>query len=64
MIPVARTNTAQAGANVGGMPGAGLGLAIVGQVAQAHGGSVRVNTGPGGTTFVLNFPSVPPHFRE
>ena len=91
MIPVARTNTAQAGANVSvidhgpgiaeddlphiferfyrapaarGMPGAGLGLAIVGQVAQAHGGSVRVNTGPGGTTFVLNFPSVPPHFRE
>ncbi len=31
-----------------GMPGAGLGLAIVKQIADAHGGSVRVDTGPDG----------------
>jgi signal transduction histidine kinase len=37
------------------MPGAGLGLAIVGQVAEANGGSVRVHTGPGGSTFTLAF---------
>jgi two-component system sensor histidine kinase MprB len=31
-----------------GMPGAGLGLAIVKQIADAHGGSVRVDSGPDG----------------
>jgi two-component system sensor histidine kinase MprB len=31
-----------------GMPGAGLGLAIVKQIADAHGGSVRVDSAPGG----------------
>jgi two-component system sensor histidine kinase MprB len=39
-----------------GMPGAGLGLAIVGSVAQANGGTVEVRTGPGGSTFTLVFP--------
>ena len=39
-----------------GMPGAGLGLAIVGQVARANGGFVHVNTGPAGSTFTLTFP--------
>jgi two-component system sensor histidine kinase MprB len=38
-----------------GMPGAGLGLAIVGQVAQAHDASVTVDTGPHGSSFVLAF---------
>jgi two-component system, OmpR family, sensor histidine kinase MprB len=31
-----------------GMPGAGLGLAIVKQIADAHGGSIRVDSGPDG----------------
>jgi len=39
-----------------GMPGAGLGLAIVGSVARANEGSVEVRTGPGGSTFILTFP--------
>ena len=39
-----------------GMPGAGLGLAIVGSVAQANQGTVEVRTGPGGSTFTLAFP--------
>ena len=39
-----------------GMPGAGLGLAIVGRVAQANQGTVEVRTGPGGSTFALAFP--------
>jgi len=39
-----------------GMPGAGLGLAIVGQVAQANGGTVDVRTGSAGSTFILAFP--------
>lgn len=39
-----------------GMPGAGLGLAIVGSVTQANDGTVEVQTGPGGSTFVLAFP--------
>jgi signal transduction histidine kinase len=42
-----------------GMPGAGLGLAIVGRVAQANGGTVEVRTGPGGSTFTLAFPQIP-----
>jgi two-component system sensor histidine kinase MprB len=39
-----------------GMPGAGLGLAIVGQVARANGGTVDMRTGPAGSTFILAFP--------
>jgi two-component system sensor histidine kinase MprB len=42
-----------------GMPGAGLGLAIVGGVAQANDGTVTVRTGPDGSTFTLAFPPVP-----
>jgi two-component system sensor histidine kinase MprB len=42
-----------------GMPGAGLGLAIVGGVAQANNGTVAVQTGPHGSTFTLAFPSLP-----
>jgi two-component system, OmpR family, sensor histidine kinase MprB len=41
-----------------GMPGAGLGLAIVGSVAQASEGTVDVRTGPDGSTFTLAFPEV------
>ncbi len=42
-----------------GMPGAGLGLAIVGSVAQANGGTIEVRTGPDGSTFTLTFPPHP-----
>jgi signal transduction histidine kinase len=38
-----------------GMPGAGLGLAIVGGVTQANDGTVTVATGPDGSTFTLAF---------
>jgi two-component system sensor histidine kinase MprB len=38
-----------------GLPGAGLGLAIVGSVAQANDGTVTVQTGPDGSTFTLAF---------
>ena len=41
------------------MPGAGLGLAIVGSVAQANKGTVTVQTQPGGSTFTLAFPLLP-----
>lgn len=38
--------------------GSGLGLAIVSEVARAHGGSVRVDTGPlGGARFTLALPA-------
>jgi two-component system sensor histidine kinase MprB len=43
-----------------GMPGAGLGLAIVARVAQANHATADVRTGPGGSTFTLAFP---PHAR-
>jgi hypothetical protein len=43
-----------------GMPGAGLGLAIVGQVAHANGGTVDMRTGPAGSTFILAFPPLAP----
>jgi two-component system, OmpR family, sensor histidine kinase MprB len=43
-----------------GLPGSGLGLAIVRQVADTHGGSVRVeNAEGGGARLVLNIPAVP-----
>jgi two-component system, OmpR family, sensor histidine kinase MprB len=42
-----------------GMPGAGLGLAIVGSVAQANEGTVEVRTGPSGSAFTLAFPPLP-----
>jgi len=41
------------------MPGAGLGLAIVGGVAHANNGTVAVQTGPHGSTFTLAFPPLP-----
>ena len=34
--------------------GSGLGLAIVKQLADAMGGDVRVESGPGGTTFTVS----------
>ncbi|ADB48663.1 sensor histidine kinase [Conexibacter woesei] len=41
-----------------GLPGAGLGLAIVRQVAEAHGGSVRAESpDDGGARLVLSLPS-------
>jgi two-component system, OmpR family, sensor histidine kinase MprB len=45
-----------------GMPGAGLGLAIVGSVAEASNATLNVRTGPAGSTFTLGFvpPTCPP----
>lgn len=42
-----------------GLPGAGLGLAIVGRVAEVNGGSVDIRTGATGSTFRLRFPAFP-----
>jgi two-component system sensor histidine kinase MprB len=48
------------GATARGRPGSGLGLAIVRQVAQAHGGSVRIESPEdGGARFVLSLPGSP-----
>jgi two-component system, OmpR family, sensor histidine kinase MprB len=38
-----------------GMSGAGLGLAIVGSVAEANNATLNVQTGPAGSTFTLGF---------
>lgn len=37
--------------------GAGLGLSIVAAVAEAHGGSVGLESGPGSTTFTVRLPA-------
>ncbi len=42
-----------------GMPGAGLGLAIVARIAQANDATADVRTGPDGSTFTLAFPLHP-----
>jgi signal transduction histidine kinase len=42
-----------------GLPGAGLGLAIVARVAQANDATADVRTGPDGSTFTLAFPPHP-----
>jgi two-component system sensor histidine kinase MprB len=48
------------GATARARPGSGLGLAIVRQVAEAHGGSVRVESPEnGGARFVLTLPGSP-----
>jgi two-component system, OmpR family, sensor histidine kinase MprB len=48
------------GATARGRAGSGLGLAIVRQVAEAHGGSVRVESpDDGGARFVLSLPGAP-----
>jgi two-component system, OmpR family, sensor histidine kinase MprB len=48
------------GATARGRPGSGLGLAIVRQVAESHGGSVRVESPEdGGARFVLALPGAP-----
>jgi two-component system sensor histidine kinase MprB len=41
------------------MPGAGLGLAIVGSVAHANNATIDVHTSPCGSTFILAFPQTP-----
>jgi PAS domain S-box-containing protein len=46
-----------AGAASGGL---GLGLFIVREIASAHGGSVAVSSGPGGTVFTLRIPRAVP----
>jgi two-component system sensor histidine kinase MprB len=43
-----------------GMPGAGLGLAIVARIAQANDATADVRTGPHGSTFTLVFSPHPP----
>ena len=42
-----------------GMPGAGLGLAIVARIVQADHATVDVRTGPDGSTFTVAFPPHP-----
>jgi signal transduction histidine kinase len=43
-----------------GVPGTGIGLAMVQQIARAHGGSVRVSSAPGaGAIFTLALPAIP-----
>jgi two-component system, OmpR family, sensor histidine kinase KdpD len=45
------------GAQAGHIPGTGMGLAIVRQIARAHGGALTISSSPdAGTTFTLAFP--------
>jgi PAS domain S-box-containing protein len=47
----------QRGSTTHGQPGTGLGLAICRKVMERHGGSIRVEDGPGGgACFVVEFP--------
>ena len=46
------------GADARTVPGTGMGLAIVRQIVQAHGGSVAVSRDDGNTAFRLSLPRV------
>ena len=48
-------------ANVGTIPGTGLGLAVLKKAADAHGGRMECQSAPGmGTTFTVTLPAVQP----
>jgi signal transduction histidine kinase len=48
------------GSNTGGISGNGLGLHIIKEIAQGHGGCVSFDSTEGeGTTFVVHLPKVP-----
>ncbi|MFL6245618.1 MAG: sensor histidine kinase [Thermoanaerobaculia bacterium] len=49
------------GRNSATVPGAGLGLAIVREVAVAHGGSVEIERRRGGAAFTIELPAVATH---
>lgn len=44
------------GSNAAGVPGAGLGLPLVKLVAEAHGGTARLDSAPSGTVAILEIP--------
>ena len=43
--------------------GSGLGLSIVSQIVEGHGGKIDVQSGPAGTTFTLRLPVAAPDLR-
>ncbi|MBI3793688.1 MAG: ATP-binding protein [Nitrospinae bacterium] len=47
-----------------GEAGTGLGLPYCMDVMRAHGGGIRVGTGPGGTVFFLDFPPESPVLEQ
>jgi signal transduction histidine kinase/ActR/RegA family two-component response regulator len=63
-LPLLFTAFERGAARGSGIEGSGLGLALTKNLVEAMGGSIGVETGPGGSTFYVSLPAADPRLVE